>query len=174
MAVDALAHSFKMRRFTCDRLASWATAEVTLRDGVEPVKIVLVKPQTFMNNSGLAIAPILKQEQAALQDLIVIHDEMDLPVGYVRVSFNASSAGHRGVRSITDACGGKGFVRVRIGIDKPDHPDDVIDYVLSTFSKPEWAALMDILAKVPEIIRTVVCEGVMAAQSEFNRKVSQN
>lgn len=174
MAIDALAHSFKIRKFNHVRLSDWAAQEIVLCDAAEPVKIILVKPQTFMNSSGLAIAPLLKEHGVSLKDLIVIHDEMDLPVGYARVSFNASSAGHRGVGSIVDACGGKGFARIRVGIDKPQRPDGVIDYVLSGFSKTEWASFIEVIARVPAIVRTIICEGVMIAQDRFNRKVVQD
>jgi PTH1 family peptidyl-tRNA hydrolase len=114
MALDAIAHSFKVRRFNHNRLAHWAAVDLVLCDGSEPVRVVLVKPQTFMNSSGMAIAPMMKERNILLENLIVIHDEMDLPVGNVRVSFNATAAGHNGVRSIVDNCGGKGFVRVRV------------------------------------------------------------
>ncbi len=128
MALDAIAHSFKVRRFNHNRLAHWAAVDLAFCEAPEPVRIVLVKPQTFMNTSGVAIAPMMKERNISLENLIVIHDEMDLPIGVIRVSFNATAAGHKGVRSIADNCGGKGFVRVRIGIDKPHSADGVIDH----------------------------------------------
>src|SRR5450756_218189 len=107
MALDAIAHSFKVRRFNHNRLAHWAAVDLALCDELEPVRIVLVKPQTFMNNSGVAIAPMMKERNILLENLIVIHDEMDLPVGAVRVSFNATAAGQRSrtVRQIRTAAG---------------------------------------------------------------------
>jgi PTH1 family peptidyl-tRNA hydrolase len=173
MALDAIAHSFKVRRFNHNRLAYWAAVDLVLCQGPDLVRIVLVKPRTFMNSSGVAIAPMMKERNILLENLIVIHDEMDLPVGAVRVSFNATTAGHKGVRSIADNCGGKGFVRVRIGIDKP-RSTDVIDYVLSRFSRSEQASVIDVIAKLPTVVRTIVCDGLMAAQEMFNRKVAKD
>jgi PTH1 family peptidyl-tRNA hydrolase len=99
---------------------------------------------------------------------------MDLPVGTVRVSFDATAAGHNGVRSIVDNCGGKGFVRVRLGIQKPRGKDGVIDFVLSRFSRSEWPTIIDVIAKSPTVVRTIVCDGLMAAQAMFNRKVAKD
>jgi PTH1 family peptidyl-tRNA hydrolase len=174
MALDAIAHSFKVRKFNHNRLAYWAAVDLVLCQGPDPVRIVLVKPRTFMNSSGVAIAPMMKERNILLENLIVIHDEIDLPVGAVRVSFNATAAGHKGVRSIADNCGGKRFVRVRVGIDKPRNTDGVIDYVLSRFSRSEQASIIDVIAKSPTVVRTIVCDGLMAAQDMFNRKVAKD
>ncbi|MHB8071328.1 MAG: aminoacyl-tRNA hydrolase [Candidatus Cryosericum sp.] len=174
MALDAIAHSFKVRRFNHNRLSDWAAVDMALCGQEDPDRVVLVKPQTFMNNSGVALAQIMKDRNIPLENVIVFHDEMDLPVGSVRVSFNATAAGHRGVRSIADNCGGKGFVRVRIGIDKPRDPDGVIDFVLSRFSRTEWGSIVDAVAKAPTVVRTIVCDGLMAAQDVFNRKVAKS
>jgi PTH1 family peptidyl-tRNA hydrolase len=169
MALDAIAHSFKVRRFNHNRLAEWAAVDMALCGQAEPDRIVLVKPLTFMNNSGVALTRIMKE-----RNIIVFHDEMDLPVGSIRVSFNATAAGHRGVQSIADNCGGKGFVRVRIGIDKSGNRDGDIDFVLSRFSRTEWSSIVDALAATPAVVRTIVCDGVMAAQSMFNHKVARD
>lgn len=174
MALDAIAHSLKAQRFHHNRLAEWTVVDVDLCGQAEPDRILLVKPQTFMNNSGVAIDTMMREHVVALRDIIVIHDEMDLPVGYLRVSFNSTAAGHKGVRSIVEQCGGKGFVRVRIGIDKPGDPDAVVDFVLSRFSKTEWDTVVEVVAKAPMAVRTIVCDGVMAAQDLFNRKVTHN
>lgn len=171
-AMDSIAHSFKIRRFNHNRLTDWAMADLPLCDGMEPVRVVLLKPRTFMNNSGLAIAPMLKERNIPLENLIVIHDEMDLPVGHVRVSFNASAAGHNGVRSIVDNCRGKGFVRIRIGIEKPQSKDGTIDFVLSRFARSEEGDMMDAITRTSAIVKTIICDGVMAAQSAFNHRVA--
>ena len=174
MALDAIAHSFKVRRFNHNRLAHWAAVDLALCDGPESIRVVLVKPQTFMNNSGIAIASMMKERNILLENLIVIHDEMDLPVGTVRVSFDATAAGHHGVQSIVDNCGGKGFVRVRLGIEKSRSKDGVIDFVLSRFSRSEWPTIIDVIAKSPTVVRTIVCDGLMAAQEMFNRRAASN
>lgn len=174
MAVDAIAHSFKIRRFNHNRLADWAAADLSLCDEPDLVRVVLVKPRTFMNNSGVALAPMLKERSIPLQNLIVIHDEMDLPVGNVRISFNASAAGHNGVRSIIDNCQDKGFVRVRIGIAKPRSKAGTIDFVLARFSRSEEEAIIAILARTTDIARTIICNGLVAAQSMFNQRAAKD
>lgn len=174
MALDAIAHSFKVHRFNHNRLAHWAAVDLAFCETPELVRIVLVKPQTFMNTSGVAIAPMMKERNISLENLIVIHDEMDLPVSAIRVSFNATAAGHKGVRSIADNCGGKGFIRVRIGIGKPNSSDGVVDHVLSRFSRSELASIIDVIAKSPTVARTIICDGLMAAQDMFNRKVAKD
>lgn len=173
MALNAIAHSFKVRRFNHNRLADWTVIDIALCGQENLDRLVLVKPNTFMNNSGIALAHIMKERNISLENVIVFHDEMDLPVGSVRVSFNATAAGHRGVRSIVENCGGKGFVRIRIGIDKPRDPDGVIDFVLSRFSRTEWGSIVDAVGKAPTVVRTLVCDGLMPAQDMFNRKVAK-
>jgi len=172
MALDAIAHSFKVRRFNHNRLSHWAAVDLVLCEAPEPVRVVLVKPQTFMNSSGVAVAPMMKERNIILESLIVIHDEMDLPVGNVRISFGASAAGHNGVRSIAENCGGKGFVRIRIGIGKSGSKDADIGFVLSRFSRSERGDIIDVIAKTTAIARMVVCDGVMAAQAAYNHKVA--
>ncbi|MHB8106464.1 MAG: aminoacyl-tRNA hydrolase [Candidatus Cryosericum sp.] len=174
LALDAIAHSFKVRKFNHNRLADWAATDLALCDDPEPVGIVLVKPQTFMNSSGVAIASMMKERNILLENLIVIHDEMDLPVSNVRISFNASAAGHNGVRSIAENCGGKGFVRVRIGIGTSGSRDADIGFVLSRFSRSDWPTIIDVIAKSPLIVRTIVCDGLMAAQEMFNHRVAKD
>src|SRR5450759_80392 len=124
--------------------------------------------------SSIPSVKMIMERNILLENLIVIHDEMDWPVGTVRVSFNATAAGHNGVRSIADNCGGKGFVRVRVGIEKPRSKDGVIDYVLSKFSRSEWPTIIDVIAKSPTVVRTIVCDGLIAAQEMFNRKVAKD
>ncbi|MCX6084982.1 MAG: aminoacyl-tRNA hydrolase [Caldiserica bacterium] len=172
MTLDAIAHSFKVRRFNHNRLSHWAAVDLVLCEAPEPVRVVLVKPQTFMNSSGVAVAPMMKERNIILENLIVIHDEMDLPAGNVRISFGASAAGHNGVRSIAENCGGKGFVRIRIGIGKSGSKDADIGFVLSRFSRFERGDIIDVIAKTTAIARMVVCDGVMAAQAVYNHKVA--
>jgi len=174
MAVDAIGHSFKIRRFNHNRLADWVAVDLPLCEEPEPVRVVLVKPRTFMNSSGIAIAPMLKDRNIPLENLIVIHDEMDLPVGNVRISFNASAAGHNGVRSIAENCGGKGFVRVRVGIEKPRSKAGTIDFVLSRFSRSEEGDVIEVIAKTTAIVQAIMCDGIMAAQSMFNQRAARD
>lgn len=174
MAVNAIGHSFKVRRFNHNRLADWAAVELPLCGEPEPLKVLLVKPRTFMNSSGIAIAAMVQEHRIPLEHLIVIHDEMDLPVGTVRISFNASAAGHNGIRSIIESCQSKAFIRVRIGIEKPRSKAGTIDFVLSRFSRSEEDAILGVIAKATAIVESIMCEGIMAAQSMFNQRTARD
>ena len=113
--------------------------------------IVLSKPDTFMNNSGIAVKKILKYSKINTRDLIVVHDDIDLPFGTIRTSKDSSSAGHKGVQSIIDELKSKDFTRVRIGI-RPEYEVDAIEFVLKNFNKDEEKKLKEIIKKTAEEI----------------------
>jgi PTH1 family peptidyl-tRNA hydrolase len=111
----------------------------------QPLEII--KPQTFMNNSGLAVAYALKKHELTPKDLIVVHDDKDIPVGEIRVQTNRGAAGHNGIKSIIDHLGTKDFTRVRIGVG-PTHQEKIqiiSNYVLNKFSKEEFKLLQTAL-----------------------------
>ena len=130
--------------------------------------VILVKPQTFMNKSGEAVAEILKYYPAA--KLVVIHDELDLPLGSIKVQKNISAAGHNGVQSIIDALGTTHFVRNRMGINNPltsgQLPGD--DYVLQKFTDQEEQIVKEILEKAAKVSETIQTDGLEIAQAKFN------
>jgi len=108
-------------------------------------KIILVKPQTLMNLSGAAVSASLKYYKVSLADLVVVQDEIDLPLGSFKFSTNSSSAGHKGVQNIIDALGTKNFTRLRIGVDSPkDKKISTEKYVLGKFNKKENYILLKI------------------------------
>ena len=107
-------------------------------------KIILFKPSTYMNNSGQAVSAVAKFYQIALEDIIVFHDELDVPLGKVKAKNGGGSGGHNGIKSI-DAHLGLGYWRVRIGIDHPGDRDLVSDYVLSNFSSAQKKQLSQTL-----------------------------
>jgi len=125
-----------------------------LRDSFDNAqdKIVLLKPDTFMNNSGKMVRKALKYSRLSAQDLIVIHDDIDLPFGTIRVNKDSSSAGHKGAQSIIDEIGTKDFIRVRIGI-RPEHEVDTTEFVLNKFTKEEEKELKGIIKKAAEEIK---------------------
>jgi peptidyl-tRNA hydrolase, PTH1 family len=131
-------------------------------------EVILAKPQLFMNLSGKAVAQILKFYPSA--KLIVVHDELDFPLGSMKVMNNINSAGHNGVQSIIDEIGTKDFVRIRIGISNPetkkDLPGDV--YVLEKFTPQEEDILKEVLLKAVEAVETIQRQGLEAAQTRFN------
>src|SRR4030042_3803645 len=117
--------------------------------------IVLSKPDTFMNNSGRAVKKILKYSKLNTRDLIVVHDDIDLPFGTIRKNKDSSSAGHKGVQSIIDDLKSKDFTRIRIGI-RPEYEVDTIGFVLKNFNKDEEKQLKEIIKKAAETIQTAV------------------
>ena len=142
--------------------------------GKERVHIVL--PQTFMNKSGQAVATVVQSKKAA-QKLIVVHDDLDLPQGTLKISYGRSSGGHRGVESVIRAIKTKDFIRVRIGtapttpggkLRKPQSEKAVVDFVIGVFSKKEEEIAKKILQKASEVIATIVTEGKDVAMNEFN------
>lgn len=133
-------------------------------------KIVIAKPQTFMNETGRAVAAILRDVYSTPQDLIVIHDDLDLPLGVVRVKSGGGHGGHNGLRSIIEHLGSAEFVRVRIGIGRPPTDTSPADYVLSPFSAEEQAAAMDAIARAAEAVRVILNEGLSKAMNVYNQR----
>jgi peptidyl-tRNA hydrolase, PTH1 family len=133
-------------------------------------EVVLAKPQTYMNVSGEAVALLVKKHKAALDDLIVIHDDMDLPPGKLRLGFNSRSGGHKGIKSIIGLLGSQEFYRVRIGIGHPGESggDDVIDFVLGDLMGEERKAIENVLPEASEAIACLISEGLDAAMNKFN------
>jgi PTH1 family peptidyl-tRNA hydrolase len=124
----------------------------TLKNEISDKNIILFKPDTFMNNSGKTVKKELKYSKLNTQDLIVIHDDIDLPFGTIRVSKDSSSAGHKGVQSIIDELETKDFTRIRIGI-KPLYEVDTTEFVLNKFTEKEEKELKKILKETVEIIK---------------------
>lgn len=149
LALDYLAGKTKWEKSKSAR-AEYAWIEI---NGEE---VGLVKPQTYMNNSGQAVQAILKKHQnLSSADFIVIHDEVDLPFGEIKISQGSGSAGHKGVESIINSLGTKDFQRVRIGVGKSeDLPTDV--YVLKKFSRAEQGKLKDIFSEVEKTIINII------------------
>jgi PTH1 family peptidyl-tRNA hydrolase len=135
-------------------------------------KVILARPQTFMNNSGQSVSRLVRKFKVDLKDLIVIHDDLDLPPAKIRLSFGSSSGGHKGINSIIHELGSQEFTRVRIGIGRPDNPqvseDDIIAYVLSDFTSAEKRAIDKIIPTVSEAILCLLTEGLTTAMNRFN------
>lgn len=138
---------------------------------VDGEKILLVKPQTFMNLSGVAVGAVVNFYKIELSDLIVAHDDMDLPVGMIRLRAKGSSGGHRGVESIIEHLGGRqDFSRVRIGIGRPPENWSVNPHVLSPFFEED---AKKISAALEELVPATICifrEGINRAMNKFNSK----
>ena len=164
MLVDHLAASARaaVKRKDCRSLVGRA---VLAGESVE-----LVKPQTYMNISGEAVACLIAKLEAfkAAGDLIVISDDLALPFGTIRLRPKGSAGGHNGLKSIIARCGTDEFIRVRIGI-QPEHPiGDAARFVLEDFSRTERLALPDILDRASAAVLTVLTDGIERAMAEFN------
>ena len=133
-------------------------------------EVILAKPQTYMNESGRAVGAILRSAYAEASDLIVLHDELDLALGTVRVKTGGGHGGHNGLRSIIENLGTADFIRVRIGIGRPEPGIDPADYVLSPFLGEERQAVPEIMARAAEAARVIVVEGPARAMNTVNKK----
>jgi PTH1 family peptidyl-tRNA hydrolase len=132
----------------------------------------LLKPMTFMNLSGDSVQPAMAFTKASVSEVIVVHDELDVPFGEVRLKVGGGHAGHNGLRSILERAGSPDFVRVRIGIGRPPpgFRGDVADYVLNDFDPSEKAELAAILARAVLATKKVMTLGTAAAMNELNAK----
>jgi len=160
-----------------DKLAADAGTTVTRRECrslvgsavVEDRPVRLVKPQTFMNLSGEAVACLIaKYEVVVAQSLIVVSDDLALPLGSIRLRARGSAGGHNGLKSIIASLGTNEFIRLRIGI-QPEHPvSDTRDFVLSRIPRGERLAVQETLARSAEALRTVLRDGMAKAMSLYN------
>ena len=134
---------------------------------IEGHLVVLAKPLTFMNSSGKAVAPLSRHYHLAPQRVLVIHDDLDLPLGRVRLRPGGSSGGHRGLKSIIEALGTQDFPRLRIGIGRPAQGDP-IDYVLSDFDPDQEPIIQAVYKLVLEIIPYFLREGIEETMNAYN------
>jgi PTH1 family peptidyl-tRNA hydrolase len=151
-----------------------ATCRIAGRD------VVLAKPETYMNLSGMAVAALLREFEAdPARDLLVIYDELDLTLGKLKIRERGSPAGHNGARSVTSALGSQEWLRLRIGVG-PDLPPEAVaagagrrsgkDYLLSPLRKADLTVLDEVLDRVATATRRIVEVGAGAAMNEFNRR----
>jgi peptidyl-tRNA hydrolase, PTH1 family len=135
--------------------------------------VVIAKPQTFMNLSGEAVQKLFQRYHVKPANLIVIHDDMDLPPGKLRIRQGGGSAGHNGIKSIIANIGTEDFIRVRMGIGRPNGENsdrgDVIDHVLGDFTAEEQNIIDKIIPEVIKAIDTLLAEDLTAAMNKFNR-----
>ena len=150
------------------KLSERRAKAILVRDRHLGHDIVLAKPRTFMNNSGEGVAYLLARFRAKPQDLIVIYDEMALPVGKLRLRPAGSDAGHNGIKSIISALGTQQFPRVRVGIGKPSVGGEHISHVIGGFSKDEFPIIAEAVGRVVETVDCLLEEGIDQAMSRFN------
>jgi PTH1 family peptidyl-tRNA hydrolase len=136
-------------------------------------EVVLARPQTYMNASGEAVCYLAERFKIKPDDLIIIHDDLDLPLGRIRIRQGGSAGGHNGIKSIIGCLESPKFVRVRIGIGRPQETEDksgeVIDYVLGGFSKEEKEVITPAISRVSEALDILISDGLQAAMNKYNR-----
>ena len=133
--------------------------------------LLIVKPQTYMNNSGIAVKNLLEDYNLKPNEILVVYDDLDLPLGTIKLKKKGSSGGHRGVKSIIENLKTEEFPRLKIGIGRPANKKEVVNYVLSPFSKEERFILEKVLASATDCIINVLKYGIDKAMSYCNKKI---
>ena len=133
-------------------------------------RILLAKPQTYVNRSGVAVADLLRRHRVKIGDLLVIADDLDLPLGRLRLRGGGSHGGHNGLRSIIEALGRDDFPRLRVGIGRPPAGVDPAEFVLTPFHEDEDAVMQGALDRAADAVETVLREGLPTAMNRFNTR----
>lgn len=161
--VEKLVQSRGKTQWSSSRNFDLAEAEL----GEASVKVM--KPQTFMNRSGEAVAEIMRFYKYRPDELVVVHDELDLPFGRLRLKAGGGDAGNNGLRSITECLGSSDYLRLRFGIGKPESSDqEMTSWVLGKFSQEESKGLDDLISRACSALADLNANGLKAAQNKFN------
>ena len=164
LVVERLAarHAIRMTRKECQALLGQGTI------GGKPV--LLAKPQTFMNLSGVAVKPLMERHEIAPSELILVYDELDLPWGTLRIRPKGSAAGHNGAKDVIEKLGTQEFPRVRLGVH-PGHPlSSGADYLLSRFSRQQNETLDEFIDLAADATESIIAEGAELSMTRFNRR----
>ena len=162
-SVDALSSTYRIQLSHNDSVSQWG------RGVIRGKGVLLVKPQTYMNLSGKSVSAVISHSNLTYQDLLVIHDDMDLPLGRIRIREKGGSGGHRGVASIIQCVGSSDFPRIRVGIGRPPiDQQEPKEYVLKAFSKEEKAVVAEVIEIVVQCVEVILVEGIPAAMNKFN------
>jgi PTH1 family peptidyl-tRNA hydrolase len=166
MAVDRLAE-------TCGaKFARHEARSISASAEIEGERVVLAKPQTFMNLSGQAVSGLLRPRNATSEDVIVLVDDVDLPLGSLRIRRQGSAGGHNGLKSIIEALQTDQFVRVRMGAGPDKVVEDLVAYVLTPFRKKDLKIVAELAGQAAEAVRIILKEGPEKAMNLFNRKAT--
>ena len=166
MAVDLLAREGGVE------LAHREAQALTAAACLEGHEVLLAKPQTYMNLSGMAVARLLEKYGLEVSDLIVLVDDAALPLGSLRIRLRGSAGGHNGLKSIIGALNSNEFVRVRMGIGGDEPIGDMVSYVLGRFHRSDLESVSEMLSLACEAVHVILREGSQKAMNRFNRRVS--
>ena len=178
MAADALLEKFEPAKKTFWENAKDLKVEIKKIEFPKSQNgmLILVKPTTFMNNSGFAVSKILNYYKIDPAEMILIHDDSDLPLGKIRVRFGGASGGHRGVQSIIDVLGSDKFLRVRLGIGRPtderlgkEKRKDLDRYVLAPFSAKDRNEIKHMIKEATRAIELILKRGIEVYMSKYNK-----
>jgi PTH1 family peptidyl-tRNA hydrolase len=133
-------------------------------------EVLLAKPETYMNLSGMSVLELVRKHEVAQQDVLIIYDELDLALGMIRVRPRGSSAGHNGMQSIIDALQTEEIARIRIGVAPDDPRKGGAKYILAPFRKSQLVAVDEALDLTAQAVQVMVNEGIAPAMNTFNRK----
>lgn len=161
-AVKTIADEIGIQETDYRRNALWAEGEIAGRP------VVLAQPCSYMNKSGPVVRKLLNEFELSPPDLIVIHDDLDLPVGKIRIKWGGSTAGHRGLDSIVNSIRTREFGRIRLGIGRPPKEVEVSSYVLTDFSEKEEELISEACSKTVSALEVLLKEGYQMAMNDFN------
>ena len=174
MAIDRIAR-------LCDvQVTNFRGRAMTAKAKLMGHEVLLAKPGTFMNLSGLSVVALLKELGLDIEDLIVLYDELAFPLGTLRLAERGSAAGHNGVKSISAELGTQDWFRIRIGVGRPPLESGRVikaggkDFLLAPMRKQELAELDEVLDRAVRAVEVVLTKGVSAAMNEFNRKTDSS
>lgn len=134
-------------------------------------RLILAKPQTYMNNSGRSVVPLMRFYKVPQEQLLIVHDDLDLPFGTLRLRPLGGTGGQKGMESIVERLGTGEFPRLRVGIGRPPGRMDPADYVLHDFDSPQQDLLPEVLGRAVDAIRVFILEGIEPAMNAFNGRI---
>jgi PTH1 family peptidyl-tRNA hydrolase len=173
MVVDLVVATFPTRALQSDKMTQLYQAPI------QDQQVLLIKPQTYMNRSGIAVQKVLHQYQESAENLVVIYDDLDLAIGRLRIRKRGGHGGHKGLKSIIEHLETNEFVRIRMGIGRPDPAQNleeqswrehVVEYVLQPFQQDEQPIINDALKRSIEAIKLIVADQPDTAMNIYNRR----
>lgn len=167
MAIDALSETMgidlSQQKFKSHYGAGYVNGE----------KVMLVKPQTFMNLSGEGVRPLIDYYKIDIEDILVLYDDLDLPVGHLRLRQKGSGGGHNGMKSLSQHLGTQNFKRIRIGIDRPSQDTPVVKYVLSKFPKSDAVILDKVIKTTVDACNAFITKNFQDVMTQYNGDVNE-